>query len=293
MEAIASALLELYIPLALGMAYAALIRPDDSFARSLSRALLYSFLPLLLFSSVYRRQPGSLARDFAAVAATALIVIASSLSSSYLLTRGDRELMLLSTYVNAGYLPIPIAYVMWGVDSLPLVGFYILVNASVGYTLAPLLLTGKLRSGLKALARYPPLYAIMAGLLLPLAGVRLPDAVLSPISRVGSAAPYVALFVLGVQAFKTGVKLDVDSLKVMATRFLIAPLVASLAAPAYVEPGSLVYRVALLEASMPPAITNVVLANVYGQHPERVAKVVFTLTLLAALSTPLVLTLLA
>ncbi|MCD6358163.1 MAG: hypothetical protein DRJ96_06035 [Thermoprotei archaeon] len=293
MEAIASALLELYMPLALGMAYAALARPDESFARSLSRAVLYSFLPLLLFSSVYRRQPGGLAKDFVAVAVTAAAVIAASLSSSYLLTGGDRELMLLSTYVNAGYLPIPIAYVMWGADALPLVGFYILVNASVGYTLAPLLLTGRIRRGLTALAKYPPLYAILAGLLLSLAGVKLPNALLTPISRVGSAAPYIALFVLGVQAFEAGVKLDADSLRVMATRFLIAPLVAFLVAPAYAEPGGLAYRVLMLEASMPPAVTNVVLANVYGQHPERVAKVVFTLTLLAALSTPLILALLA
>lgn len=293
MEAVVSALLELYIPMALGMAYAILAKPDESFTRSLSRAVLYSFLPLLLFSSVYRRQPGRLARDIAAVAATAVVVIATSLSSSYILTRGDRELMLLSAYVNAGYLPIPIAYVMWGEPSLPLIGFYILVNASVGYTLAPLLLTGELRSGLKALARYPPLYAILAGLLLPLAGVELPDLVLAPVSRAGSAAPYVALFVLGTQALEAGVKLDADSLKVMAARFLIAPLAASLLVPTYAEPSSLAYKVSLLEASMPPAVTNVVLANAYGRRPERVAKVVFTLTLLSALSTPLLLTLLA
>ncbi len=292
MDKILSAVAELYAPVALGVLYSIVARPDSGFIRTLSRALLFSFLPLLLFSSTYSGSSERLLAELAQMGASATLIAAVSLATSLALTR-DRELALLATYVNAGYLPIPVAYALWGEQALRLVGFYVLFNASIGYVLAPLLLKGDLRSGLRELASFPPLYAVLSGLALSLAGVELPGILVDTAAKVGGAAPYVALFALGLQF--TSIKADSvrDALKVAAVRFAIAPLAAYLFAPYIVEVGSLAWKVALLESCMPPAVTSAVLCGVYSPRPERSASIVLLLTFVSTATLPFLLALLA
>ncbi|MCS7104355.1 MAG: AEC family transporter [Thermofilaceae archaeon] len=290
MEKILTALLELYVPIIIGALYAIKARPKDDIAQGLSRILLYTFLPLLLFTSTYGsgKPVASLFQMGLSVAISASV----SLAASYVLTK-DRELMLLSTYVNAGYLPIPLAYVLWGSESLPLVGFYVLFNASLGYLLAPLLLKGDLNEGLRELSRFPPLYAIIGGLLLSTFGVKLPRQLLETVSKVGSSAPYLALFTLGSQSMKVKPKNLAQAAKVAVVRFLIAPAVMWLASPLYLEPGSLPHRVAMLEAAMPPAVTSAILCTVYNPSSEKASSVVVILTTVATLTLPFLLALLS
>ncbi|MEM3138461.1 MAG: hypothetical protein QW760_08085, partial [Thermofilaceae archaeon] len=139
MESIANALIKLYLPAALGIFFSRAAKPGEEFFRLLSKALLYSFLPLLLFTSIYGANPLELAAGFTQITVAVAVNVVTSATFSYILTR-DLEIVQLSVYVNAGYLPIPIAYTLWGSSALPLVGFYILFNASLGYLLAPVLI---------------------------------------------------------------------------------------------------------------------------------------------------------
>jgi len=291
-DKILSAVAELYAPVALGALYSMVAKPDSGFIRALSRALLFSFLPLLLFSSTYSGGSGELLAELAQMGASAMLIAAVSLASSLALTR-DRELVLLSTYVNAGYLPIPVAYALWGERALRLVGFYVLFNASIGYTLAPLLLKGDLRSGLRELASFPPLYAVLSGLALSLAGVKIPNLLVDTAAKVGSAAPYIALFALGLQFTSIKVESIRDSVKVAVVRFAVAPLAAALLTPYLVEVGSVAWKVALLESCMPPAVTSAVLCGVYSSRPERSASVVLLLTFVSTAMLPFLLAFLA
>jgi predicted permease len=291
-EGILRALVELYAPVALGALYSIAAKPGEGFARALSRALLYSFLPLLLFTSTYGGGSGELLAELAQMGAAAAIAAAASLASSLALTR-DGELALLSTYVNAGYLPIPVAQALWGERAVRLVGFYVLFNASLGYALAPLLLKGDLKGGLRELARFPPLYAVLSGLALSLAGVELPSFLVQAAARVGGAAPHLALFAVGLQLTRVRLESLRDAAKVAVVRFAIAPLAVALAAPRFTEVGSLAWRVAILESCMPPAVTGAVLCSVYSPCPERGASVVLLLTLASTAALPLLLALLA
>jgi len=291
-EGILRALAELYAPVVLGALYSAAAKPGESFARALSRALLYSFLPLLLFASTYSGGSGELLSELAQMGVAAAVSATVSLVSSLALTR-DRELALLSTYVNAGYLPIPIAQAAWGERAVRLVGFYILFNASLGYALAPLLLKGDLKSGLRELARFPPLYAVLSGLALSLSGVELPSFLVGAVAKVGGAAPHVALFAVGLQLTRVKLESFKDAAKVAVVRFAIAPLAVALAAPHFAEVGSLAWRVALLESCMPPAVTGAVLCSAYSSRPERGASIVLLLTLASTAMLPLLLALLA
>jgi len=291
-EGVLRALAELYTPVALGALYSAVAKPSEGFARALSRALLYSFLPLLLFASTYSGSSGELLSELAQMGAAAAVSAAVSLASSLALTR-DRELALLSTYVNAGYLPIPIAQAMWGERAVRLVGFYILFNASLGYALAPLLLKEDLKSGLRELARFPPIYAVLSGLALSLSGVELPSFLVGAVAKVGGAAPHVALFAVGLQLTRVKLESLKDAAKVAVVRFAIAPLAMALAAPRFAGAGSLAWKVALLESCMPPAVTSAVLCSAYSPRPERGASIVLLLTLASTAMLPLLLALLA
>lgn len=243
-------------------------------------------LPLLLFTSVYgaRDAGGGLTQ----MGAAAFLVSFVSLVSSYLLT-GDRELALLSTYVNAGYIPIPLARALWGAEALTFVSFYILFNATIGYLSAPLLLRGDLSKGFRRLFEFPPLYAILLGLLLALTGVSVPDPVLEAVSAVGNAAPYVALLSLGMQLVRLRLSHFKDALKVALVRFVIAPGILWTLAPLFLAVGSLPHRVALVESMMPPAVTAAILCGVYGSNPERGAVIVLFLTTLSFALLPLLL----
>ena len=290
MEQLLKAVAELYLPLALGAAYAHAAKPSDDSVRTLSKAVTFGFLPLLLFSSTYGS--GNPSAGMIQMGVAALIASATSLSTSYFITR-DRELMLLSTYVNAGYLPIPVAYVLWGPEAVQLVGFYVLFNASIGYLLAPVLLRGSVKRGLLELARFPPIYAVLSGATLALLRLKVPEIALEVASRVGGAAPYLALFTVGMQVAGIGFRNVGDAVKVGFTRFIIAPAVAWLTAPFYARPGSLPYKVALLEAAMPPAVTSAILCSIYSPSPARAGGTVVLLTLLSTATLPLLLLLLA
>jgi predicted permease len=292
MNRVVNAIAELYTPIALGVLYSAAVKPDTSFARSLSRALLFSFLPLFLFSSTYGASPEELLTSLAQMGVSALLIAAVSLASSLALTR-DRELALLSTYLNSGYLPIPIAHALWGEQAVRLVSFYVLFNVLVGYTLAPLLLRGDLRSGLRELVRFPPLYAVLSGLALSLFNVRIPSFFVEAAAKVGGAAPHVALFTVGLQLTRVKPESLKDAARVGIVRFAIAPFTVTLAAPLYTEVGSLAWKVVILESCMPPAVTSAVLCSVYSSRPERGAGVVLLLTLASTAALPLLLALLA
>lgn len=276
----------LYAPVAAGAAYALIAKPHWEGIDELSKVVLRLLLPLLLFTSVYRaREVGA---GLAQMGVTAILAAGVSLAASRALTR-DRELMLLSAYVNAGYLPIPLAQALWGPEALPLVGFYILFNNAIGNVAAPLLLGKDVRSGLVELAKFPPPYAIALGLLLSHAGIGVPEAALRVASAMGSAAPHLALFTLGAQlATSSAVHLR-DALKVAVVRFIVAPAAVWSLSPLYLERGSLAHKVALLESFMPPAVTAAMLCGAYGTSSERGAGVVLLLTTVSIALLPAIL----
>ena len=290
MEWYLSAALAIYVPVAAGALYALAAGPGRRGSGELSEVVAKAFLPLLLFTSTYAaRDRGA---GFAQMGAAALISVAVSLASSYLIS-GDRELVFLSAYVNAGYIPIPLAQALWGPEALQLVSFYVLFNNSVGNVLAPLLLAGNPREGLRRLARFPPLYAVALGLLFPSLGVDLPPPLIRALSATGGAAPYLALFDLGAQAVRARGVRPADAARVGVVRFVVSPAAAWALAPLYLERGSLACKVALLESLMPPAVTGATLCAVYGREPERGAGVVLLLTALFLLLLPVVLPLIA
>ena len=287
MERLLSALLQFYAPLLAALAYGKMRGAVRETVDDLSKITLNCFLPVLLFASVYRRRLGTMLQEAPFIMGAALFTIAASMAVGALLFRGDRELAYVSSFANAVYLPVPLAYVLWGPDAVSLIGFYALACSTTGNTLAPIMMgRSSLVVGLRRLAKYPPIYGIAAGLIAQLIGLELPEVVVESLLGVGSIATYLALIVLGLQASVVGMLVDADVAKVMGVRFVASPTLVCLLVGVVGSPSELATKVVLLESFMPPAVANVILANEFSSKPERVAKVVFGSTLAALAAIP-------
>lgn len=282
------ALLDFYIPLIAGLLVGKALSPPREATGFLSRVVLHIFMTALLFDAVYSRSTGrGLGKLFTLTlfAATLVLILLPITRIAF----KETELVMTSIYANAGYLPIPLAYSLWGKEAVALVGFYVLGSTTTSNIIIPILSSGKgLKEGIARLLRFTPLYSLLLALTLALLGIRIPYFLQNTISKIGSAATTLALVVLGLETARIRT-IDRDGIRVFLFRQTLVPLLAYLLATYVMGLQRLYLKVVILEAPMPPAVTNVILAYEYGLDSGKVANVVITSTLLSSLITIVVL----
>ena len=274
---IINALVNFYAPLILGILYGKIFNVSQYTRRELSKIILYIFLPPLLFNSVYKRSSAIGIGSLIMVTITGIVLVFILLSISYIVFRKNIEFIMTSIYANAGYLPIPIA---------SLIGFYILgANATVN-SIIPVISSKKgLSEGLKRLKKYPPIYAILFGLFFGSLSIKLPLLIQNPLDMLGSIAPTLALIVLGLEA-STMKNLDVDGVKIFLFRQLISGFLGIIFAYIFFRSFIVLQsKIIILEALMPPAVTNLILAHEYKLNATKVARIVLTATVLTTVFT--------
>ncbi|MCD6458009.1 MAG: AEC family transporter [Thermoproteales archaeon] len=282
MSSILEPIILFYLPLALGYIFKKYGKASERFSKDFSRLILYIFLPALLFDSIYTK---SLGGEFGELLTLTLVGTASVfyfLAVSKLFFKNRFELSMTLFYANSGYLPIPLAISFWGVEAVPLIGFYIIGNNLTSNILIPLLSARDLKGGLERLKNFPPIYAALLGLILAVAKIEIPGIVLKAASTIGDLAPTLALIVLGVDIASSG-SFDLDGVKVYLIRQVFSIFLPFLAF--IIGLRDLAFYIVILEALMPPAVSNIILAQEYDIKPEKVARVVLTATILATLVT--------
>lgn len=284
---LAEAFAAFYAPLLLGVVYGRIRRPGDAELTYLSRLVLYLLLPFLLFRSTYAKASQGVTLGALALPLLAALAVVCSGVAAHVLFRGDVETTMAAMYSNAGYLPLAIALPLWGEPGVADVGFYILGNNTTSNVAIPLLSSrGDLKSGLRRLAYFAPLYGIALGTALGAARTPLPRAFIAVTHYLGDAAPTMALIILGLE-FSKRLRL----VRRGAETYILHALVAMLLVWVFSLVGALgglELKVALLEAIMPSAVSNVVLAREFGLDAEKVSEIVVTSTLVAsAVSIPL------
>ncbi len=289
MEKLIETVVLFYTPLFLGFLFEKYVKVSESFSRDLSRLVLYVLLPALLFDSIYTKSIGGSFGELAVLTVFAVFTVLFFLLISRLLFKKRFELSMTLFYGNAGYLPIPIAYTLWGAEAVSLIGFYIIGNNVLSNILIPVLSAGDIKRGLDRLKKFPPLYAVFLALILALLKVEIPGLFLKTVGSVGDLAPSLALLVLGLDIASYG-SFDKDGLKVYLARQAFSPVIPLLAFSLGMR--GLPLYVLVLEVPMSPAISNVILAQEYDIKPEKVSRVVLTSTTLTILTTIPVLTLL-
>ncbi|QOJ79519.1 AEC family transporter [Infirmifilum lucidum] len=275
-------LAEIYIPIAIGLLLGAYLKPGERELAFFSRVVLYVFLPALLFLSTYNRllkvsEPRLL--NLSALSALGVLL-------TFALTRSlreDREIVLTSMYANAGYVPVGIAHALWGEEGVSSVGFYILGNNSLSNSIAPLL-SGRGRTALSLVRRillFPPVTAVILGASSGIARLPLPDPVLPTLKSLSDAAATVALLQLGLE-FGQRPGFDVEGLRAYLYRLaIVIPLTVLFVKTGLL--GGVDRGVAILESVMPSAVSCVPISRELGFDSGRVARIVFTSTLVSTL----------
>ncbi|MDY6815751.1 MAG: AEC family transporter [Pseudomonadota bacterium] len=282
---ILSTMLPVFLITGCGAVYGRYRRPDIKGLNVLNMEL---FVPLLVFSVLADQQAPL--QEYARLALGATVVVLGSGIVLYPLARALR--LNLKTFLppmmfnNSGNMGIPVLLLAFGDAALPaaIVLFIVemLLHFSVGlYMLDP-------HTSLIQRLKLPIVFACVAGLVVNLSGIALPDTLLESMNMLGEVCIPLMLFALGVRM------LDIDfndwklgllgAIACPASGLLLAwPLIVVLDLPDLQAASLWVF------AALPPAVLNYMVAEQYQQEPHTVASLVLLSNLGSLVVIPIVL----
>jgi hypothetical protein len=262
--------------------------------KTISQAVFYIFSPCLVFnllthSDVSIKDVLSLF-GFCALNVSIMGLIAWSLGRLLRLPRRMLvAVMLTSMFVNAGNFGMPVVNFAFGETALTFASVYFASNLILNYTVG-VMLSSMGASGIKqtltGVFKLPAIYSVSLALVFMAGDWVLPQPVERSVEILGNAAVPCMLVLLGLQfqaSRWTGNFKPV--LLANSLRLLAAPILALTLSSIFGLMG-VVKQAMVVEASMPPAVMNTVLATEFDLEPAFIAFVVFLGTLLS----PLVLT---
>ncbi len=202
--------------------------------------------------------------------------------------RFSREVLALSLFQNAGYLPLTLAVALFPpgkAEAFQVAVFFFVFTASPFlWSVGVMLLSGK-----RELPITPPFVAVILGVVLNLLGLHLPDWLGLPLQAFGEATIPLGMFLVGgyLAGMVGGIsREEVPALLAVAsTKALFIPLltlgllhVVALPSPAR--------ELLWMEALMPSAVNTVVIAARYGGNVHLAARGVFITHLLSLVVIP-------
>jgi predicted permease len=215
---------------------------------------------------------------------------------------GQSVFALGGVFSNNVLLGVPLARLALGPEALPSVSLVLVFNALTLWTLATVSVEwarhGKLSlSGLGQTLRNvisnPIIVAILTGTLLSLSGLTLPAVVDGTLGALASVAGPLALVVVGLGLSEYGVRQGLaQGLTITAIKLLLQPAVVWLLASALGLP-AMERHVAVLLGSLAVGVNVYLVATQFETLQGAVASSLVLSTALAALTTPLILALLA
>jgi predicted permease len=133
------------------------------------------------------------------------------------------------------------------------------------------------------------MYAVPLALVVRGAGIELPYALARPVELLAAAAVPLMILILGMQLGRGGLPTSRGLLAgAAALRLLVSPALAWILAPAF-GLNAVARQAGILEAAMPTAVLNTVIALEFGVAPAFVTGAVLVSTLLSPLTvTPLI-----
>jgi predicted permease len=265
--------------------------------KPLSQVVFYVFAPALVFQLLLRNPftVGEMLRMalFVVVLLAAMATIAFILARVLKLNRTMTSAFVLCiVFMNAGNLGLPVTQLAFGATALAWASVFFstsaLLSNSVGAWIASV---GRASAGkaLIGLAKVPAVYAIPLALVLHSAEADLPPFVEVPVSLLAGAAVPSMLLLLGMQLSGNGRRAHLGLLGlVAAARLVVSPVIAWALTLAFRFPPEAM-QAGLLEAAMPTAVLNSILASQYDIEPEFVSSAILFTTVLSPITlTPLI-----
>ena len=268
--------------------------------RPISRVTFYALGPCLVFSSTATSSVSGTdiwkIVSFALLTTLAMGLLSWAVARALRFSRAMESAFLLTTlFINAGNYGLPVNLFAFGQDGLERAAIFFTVSALLTSSVGVYLASRGQASGLDALRnvfKVPIVYGALAGFVVNLAAITMPEPVAKAVDLVGGASVPLMLLLVGVQLAKTS---SAGELKVIGlatfVRLVAAPAVALVLA-AWLGLTGVTRQVCVTQASMPTAVTTTILATEFEAEPQFVAGVVFVSTLVSVITLTLLLALL-
>ena len=262
---------------------------------------MYFTLPTLIFSALaHKWDTPFLAREFLITGIGAVFIILGTgvLVAVYLWMSDKREMTILYPtvmFINAGNLALSLDYFAFGYDGFLRGILFQVVNTSLMYSLGVFLVARHL--AFKDIFKVPFIHASIAGTLVWVFHIELPEFVLRGAEFFGSAALPVLVLMLGyslknIDFSKIGFAVGGGALRIFGGLLLSSCFVLWLVGTGVIgsSPSDLLtMKVLILNGSMPAALGIYLLAQKYDRQPELVAPTVFASTLIGLATIPVIL----
>jgi predicted permease len=264
--------------------------------RPLSQVGFFVFSPCLVFQLIVENRvpPADFLRigAFAAVTLGLTAAVALLIAHRMGLSRSMKAAVLLCVLLpNAGNYGMSASLFAFGEAALAQAGLFFVTMAVLSYTVGVFAASmGKASVGqaLRSLWKVPTIWAVPLAFLLSGTGARLPVPVGRTVELFADATIPTFLLILGMQLRHASPRHNPRALTLVAVFRLGGAVVAGiLLAPLFGLEGP-ARQAGLLEAGMPAAVINTILATEYDVEPGFVATAVFVTTVLSPLTlTPL------
>jgi len=292
----------IFIGIGLGFAFGRRFKPD---VQVLSRLTFYIFSPCLVFISLVRStlDSGELVQvaAFTVVAAIVMGLLGWLAARLFRLdARAAAGVILVCMFVNGGNYGLGVNQRAFGDEGLARAVIFFTTSTLLVYTLGVTIAAGGdgagLRGAIRRVFEVPPVYAVIGAFVVRALSIDMTQPALEPIQagiEMGARAAIPAMLaILGIQLAQTPVAQHVrPALAASGLRLIVAPVVAWVAAGAIGLTG-VARQVSIVEASMPAAVINIILATEYRAAPDLVTGAVLISTLLSPITLTLIISLL-
>jgi predicted permease len=251
-------------------------------------------LPALIFSSITSQSLR--VRDYGSAILLAFLglgfcfVISAMATSIRQLNReASVAIALNASFMNVTHLGLPAVYAIVGPPGLSPASFYAMVIGILHLTLGTALASAaarkrvSTRSILEGLLTFPPAFALIVALLFVGFKAYPPDEMMEVLDYIASPSLVLMLLLVGYQIPLVDPREHFrDLATVGAIRLVMCPLV-TYAFMGLLDPSEAVRKSVMIQATMPPAIFNMILAHNFKLDVRRYGALVFYLTLASML----------
>lgn len=253
---------------------------------TISEIMVYTSSPCLIFTSIARRE--IVVAEWLVMGGAAVVIVFGSGLLMWMYQRASgvrmRGLYLPAMFMNSGNMALPFALLAFGQPGMDKAIIFLVTIATLTYSLGVFIAKGE--DGLREMFRLPLIYAAISGIVCATFELRLPSFVMTPLEMLADVAIPLMILNLGIQ---------LRSLRVSDVRRAAAGAGIRMGGGLLIAAGFVTLfnitgvsrNVILLDAIMPPAVFNVILAQKYGADPDAVASAIVLGTLLSVATTPL------
>jgi predicted permease len=289
-------ILPVFIVIALGYLLERRLSLD---VRSISRVTFYALTPCLVFSSTAMSSISgtdiwkivsfvlltTLTMGLFSWAVARVLRFSQAMESAFLLT---------TLFTNSGNYGLSVNLFAFGQVGLERAAIFFTVSALLNHSVGVYLASRGQANSLDALRnvfKVPVVYGVLAGFVVNLAAITVPEPVFKATDLVGRASVPLMLLLVGIQLARISLAGELKLIGLATfVRLVVAPAMALFLA-AWLGLTGVTRQACVTEASMPTAVTTTILATEFEAEPQFVAGVVFVSTLVSVITLTLLLAL--